>query len=47
MTYEAKNSTFHVIHVKMSNDSKCSRILPMNVAIESACNDNEINFRKV
>ena len=36
MTYETKNITFHVIRVKVSSDSQCSRTLPMNVAIESA-----------
>ena len=34
--YETKNITFHMIHVKVSSDSRCSRTLPMNVAIESA-----------
>ena len=36
MTYETKNITFHVICVKVSSDSRCSRNLPINVAIESA-----------
>ena len=36
MTYETKNITFQVIHVKVSSDSQCSRTLSMNVAIESA-----------
>ena len=36
MTYETKNISFHVIHVKVSSDSRCSRTLPMNVAVESA-----------
>ena len=36
MTYETKNTTFHIIDVKVSCDSRCSRTLPMNVAIESA-----------
>ena len=36
MTYETKNITFHVIRVKVSSDSWCSRTSPMNVAIESA-----------
>ena len=36
MTYETKNIMFHVIHVKVSSKSRCSRTLPMNVAIESA-----------
>ena len=36
MTYETKNITFHVIRVKASSKSRCSRTLPMNVAIESA-----------
>ena len=31
MTYETKNITFHVIYVKVSNDSRCSRTLLMNV----------------
>ena len=33
MTYETKNITFHVIRVKVSSKSQCSRTLPMNVAI--------------
>ena len=36
MTYETKNITFHVILVKLSRDSRCSRTLPIYVAIESA-----------
>ena len=36
MTYDTKNIAFHVIRVKVSSDSRCSRTLPMNVAIESA-----------
>ena len=36
MTYKTENVTFHIIHVKGSSDSRCSRTLPMNVAIESA-----------
>ena len=36
MTYETKNITFHVIRVKVSSESRCSRTLPMNVAIESS-----------
>ena len=36
MTYETKSITFHVIRVKVSSDSRCSRTLPMNVAIKSA-----------
>ena len=36
MTYETKNITFHVIRVKVSSKSRCSRTLPMNVVIESA-----------
>ena len=46
MTYETKKITFHVIHVKVSSDSRCSRILLMNVAIESAyrgCERNSCN----
>ena len=36
MTYETKNITSHLIRVKVSSSSRCSRTLPMNVAIESA-----------
>ena len=36
MTCETKNILFHVIHVKVSSGSQCSRTLPMNVAIEIA-----------
>ena len=36
MTYETKNITFHVIRVKVNNDSRSSRTLPMNVAGNSA-----------
>ena len=36
MVYETKNTTFHIIHVKVSNDSLCSRTLLMNVTIEGA-----------
>ena len=36
MTYETTNITFDVIRVKVSSDSRCSRTLPMNVAMESA-----------
>ena len=35
MTYETKNITLHVIHVKVSSYSRCSITLPMNVAIKS------------
>ena len=35
MTYETKNITFHMICVKVSNDSRCSRTLLMNVIIWS------------
>ena len=35
MTYETKNITCHVIRVKVSSDSRCSRTLIMIVAIES------------
>ena len=35
MDYETKHITFHVIHVKVSSHSRCSRTLPMNVAIMS------------
>ena len=41
MTYETKNITFHVIRVKVSSKSRCSRTLPMNVAIESAQRERE------
>ena len=35
MNYETKNIViFHVICVKVSSKSRCSRTLPMNVAIE-------------
>ena len=44
MTYETKNITFHVIRVKVSSDSRCSRTLPMNIAIESAHCGCEINL---
>ena len=43
MTYETKSITFHVIHVKVSSDSRCSRNLLVNVAIESANYDRERN----
>ena len=46
MTYETKIITFHVIHVKVSSDSRRSRILPMNVAIESAHRGCERNSCK-
>ena len=36
MTYEIKNITFHMIHVKVSSKSQCSRTLPLNVGIKSA-----------
>ena len=36
MTYETKNIAYHMIRVKVSSYSRCSRTLPMNVAIESA-----------
>ena len=42
MTYETKNMTFHVIHVKVRSDTRCSRTLRMNVAIESAHCDCEL-----
>ena len=46
MTYETNRITFHVIHVKVSSDSRCSRTLPMNAAIESAhCGRGEICAR--
>ena len=45
MTYETKNITFHVICVKVSSKSQCSRTLPMNVAIESEhCGCERIMF---
>ena len=43
MTYETKNITFHVIHVKVSSDSRCSRTLLMGVVIKSAHCDRERN----
>ena len=46
MTYETKNITFHVIRVKVSSNSICSRPLPMNVTIESAHCDCERNSCK-
>ena len=47
MTYETKNILhFHVIRVKASSDSRCSRTLPMNVAIESAHHGCERNSCK-
>ena len=46
MTYEIKNITFHVIHVKVSSESRCSRTLPMNDAIESAHCGRERNSCK-
>ena len=47
MTYETKKITFHVIRVKVSSDSRCSRSLPMNVAIVSARRGFERNSCKV
>ena len=45
MTYQTKkNITFHVIHVNVSTDSRCSRTLPKNIAIESAHCGCEINL---
>ena len=39
MSYETKNTIhFHVIHVKMISDSRCSRTLLMNVTIENIHN---------
>ena len=46
MTYETKNITFHVIHVKVSSESRYPRTLPMNVAIESAHCGSEKNSCK-
>ena len=34
-TYETKNIIFHIIHVKVSSNSRCLRTLPMNIAMES------------
>ena len=46
MTYETKNITFHMIHVNASSDPRCSRTLPMNVAIETAhCGCERIRAR--
>ena len=36
MTYETQKITFNVIHMKVSSDSRCSRTLSMNVAIDNA-----------
>ena len=36
MTNETKNTTSHIIRVRVSSDSRRSRTLPMNVAIGSA-----------
>ena len=47
MTYETKNITFHVIRVKVSSDSRCSRTLPMNVAFESEHCGCERNHAKI
>ena len=47
MTYETTNIIFHMIHVKVSSDSRCSRTLPMNVAIESAHCGCERNLCKI
>ena len=46
MTYETENMTIQAIHVKVSRDSQCSRILPMDVAIERAHCDCERNSCK-
>ena len=49
MTYETKNITFHVIRVKVSSDSQCSRTLSRNVATESAhcgCERNSCKERE-
>ena len=35
MTFETKYITFHVIHVKASSDSRCSKTVLMNVTIKS------------
>ena len=41
MTYDTKSDTFLMMHLDVSNDSWCSKILLMNVAIESAKRDCE------
>ena len=41
MILEIKNITFHTVRVKVSSDSRCSRTLLMNVAIETAHCDCE------
>ena len=46
MTYETKTIAFHVIHVKVSKNSRHSRTLSMNVAIESANRDCERDLYK-
>ena len=46
MTYETKKLHYHVIHVKLTSDSRCSRTLPMNVAVKSAHSDRDKNLRK-
>ena len=46
MTYEIKNITFHVIRVKVSSNSQCSRTFPMNVAIQTAHRGCERNSCK-
>ena len=46
MTYETENITFHVIRVKVSSDSQCSRTLQINIAIESAHRGCERNACK-
>ena len=45
MTYETKMQHFHVIHVKVTADSWCSRTLLMNVATETAhCDCERLDF---
>ena len=46
MRYETKNITTHIIHVKVSRNSRYSRTLLMNVAIESAHCGSERNSYK-
>ena len=36
MTYETKHDTFLMMHLDVSRDSRCSRILLTSAAIESA-----------
>ena len=43
MAYKTKNIMFHVIHVKVSSDSQCSRTFTMNAAIKRK---REINIKR-